>query len=146
MIISHVLKNIINCVWEWNILSYFVTCLAHSLTTTLLRDLTLVFKIHQEHNIVDRYFKLHCFYLYSFRSWGIGFIWSFKFAIIWDMPYVIFENDCKFVVDAVNGPLRSKTKLVISLLDIKIYCHLTIILLSYIRRQSNKVTHSITLY
>jgi len=60
---------------------------------------------------------------------ALGLFEAIKIAINCNMTSVIFESDCRFLVDTLNSNSTPKNEFGDIFLDVSIYCHLAIILL-----------------
>ncbi|XP_024632655.2 uncharacterized protein [Medicago truncatula] len=76
------------------------------------------------------------------EAWGL--FEAMKFALDNDMPSVIFESDCKTIVDIVNSHQVPQNELgdIISKCKDLLSSH-TGFVVNHVRRQANKVAHSI---
>jgi len=86
----------------------------------------------------------HCFLmLVEVEAWGL--LEAIKFVVAKDMSSVIFESDCKVIVDIVNSSHLPQNELGDILSNCKelLYNH-TSFLVNHVRRQANEVAHSIT--
>jgi len=75
---------------------------------------------------------------------ALGLLEAIKLVVARGFPFVIFESDCKFVVDAVNSSQVPHNEIgdIISRCQDLLSSHSQFIV-SYVRRQANKVAHSI---
>jgi len=76
------------------------------------------------------------------EAWGL--LEAIKFAVVKDMPYVIFESDCKTIVDIVNSSHLPQNELgdILSTCKDLLSIH-TSFIVNFVRRQANEVAHSI---
>jgi len=77
------------------------------------------------------------------EAWGL--LEAIKFAVAKDMSSVIFEFDCKVIVDIVNSSHMPQNELEDILSNCKDLLSIhTSFIVNHVRRQANKIAHSIT--
>ena len=76
------------------------------------------------------------------EAWGL--LEAIKFVVVKDISYVIFESDCKVIVDIVNSSHLPQNELgdILSTCKDLISIH-TSFIVNFVKRQANEVAHSI---
>jgi hypothetical protein len=75
----------------------------------------------------------------------LGLYEAIKFAIAQNMSSVIFESDCKIIVDIVNSPQVPNNEISDILARFKdLLLSRNSYIVSHVRRQANKVSHTLT--